>query len=154
MNENEIALYLADRMKLMSDYSKGILQSPQAKQMAEYMIKSGGRLPQDFNYITNNPSIKQSSAQAIRSLAPKSFSKIASSLLTPAAGLITSGLLYSGGTIDEDRKRWDNMEQQLRNAGLKSQEDFDAIYPTLDTRTRGFAGRMFPEYYQNYINRL
>ena len=69
MNENEIALYLADRMKLISDYSKGILQSPQAKQMAEYLIKSGGRLPQDFNYVANNPAIRQASTQAVPKMA-------------------------------------------------------------------------------------
>ena len=43
-------------------------------------------------------------------------------------------------------------ERLLREAGL-DQAAFDDIYPTLDTRTRGWLGNRFPEYYQNYMRR-
>ena len=109
MNENEIALYLADRMKLMSDYSKGILQSPQAKQMAEYLIKSGGRLPQDFNYIA------KPTAQFIQNNTARSLAPIASNLFR---GANIGALIYQGLSKPANANEFQN--------------DIRAIYPNGD----------------------
>lgn len=134
--------YAMDKLNLYRAGQLGQLQSPQAMELYRQM----------YGAATSKP-VQQVAKQAAQK-GLGALGKLGSSIINPATGLITTGLLYSGGVIDEDRKRWDRMEQKLRDAGLNSQEEFDAIYPTLDTRTRGFAGRMFPEYYQNYINRL
>lgn len=69
---------------------------------------------------------------------------------------IIAGLAFSYKNILDDMKTSDKMEQDIRNSGINSQAAFDELYSSYsnDPHMRGFVGRLFPEYYQDYIRRL
>ena len=137
MNENEILTYLGDRLNLYKAGQLRQLQSPQAWEAYK----------QAFGKATPN----------INSLKP-----IARNIYNPdimggliKGSLIGIGLNESYKNIAKDARAWDYAEQKLREAGLNSQEAFDEIYNSYsnDPHMRGYVGRMFPEYYQDYMRR-
>lgn len=91
----------------------------------------------------------------INSIRLGQFGNLAKNIITPSIGLGNMNLLYMMGMIDEDAKRWNRMEQGIRDAGIKSQADFDWLYDSYrgNPHMRGYVGRIFPEYYQDYIRR-
>lgn len=125
MNENEIAMYLGDRLNLIRAYQQGLLQSPQAKQMAEYLIRSGGKLPSDLSVVAN-PKVQQGIRQTAQNLG---------ALGKPAAGIMgmlnkpvslnppltpAQAAMLVGGMMLDERNQNNAREQYIQN-NLKRQ---------------------------------
>lgn len=163
MNENEIAMYLTDKLRLMSAYNNGTLQSPQAKQMAEYLIRSGGKLPADMTSLANPSNLGTLGKQALN------ITKGATSF-TPAQQAVLNGALGTGraiqflqnpytiavansiGMYNQEKARQAELEARMSKT-IPDQATFDAYYSNAPTQTRGRLGFIFPEYYQDYMRR-
>lgn len=140
MNENAIAQQLIDQLRFYSYGARGML-SPE-NQIA-------------WARQYGNPRALQSLQQGARQVAQRelgTLGRMGNNIITPAMGFGAAALMSAYNNVKKDARIADEQERLLKEAGL-NQTAFDTLYPTLDTKLRGWLGNRFPEYYQDYMRR-
>lgn len=112
MTDYSDAVYGADRLRLISQYTNNPNSlSPTGRQMAEYLIKNSGRLPQDMSVV----------ARPVAQYSTTSLMPFASSLMNPS---VLVGALGTLGTLGVLKGAKEATPQDWKNAELSARFGF------------------------------